>query len=345
MKKQYQTSDFDYSLPPELIAQHPLPERTQSRLLVVSRKANTLTHHAFAQVIDYLAPGDVLVLNNTKVFPARFYGRKATGGRIECLFERLLPKQRVLAHIRSSHAPKVGTVIYLGGDDTAAEVVDRHPGGLFELVFEPGIDLLMFAAQHGEVPLPPYITRTPDALDEARYQTVFAQHPGAVAAPTAGLHFDEALLQRVREKGVLIEQLTLHVGAGTFQPVRVEDLSAHTMHSEYIEVSPALCDTVARVRARGGRVIAVGTTVVRALESAAQSGVLQPFQGETDIFISPGYAFRCVDALITNFHLPKSTLLMLVCAFAGYDIIMQAYRTAIDAQYRFFSYGDAMLIE
>lgn len=334
-------SDFRYDLPPELIAQYPLPERGESALLVLDGATGEVADRTFRDLPDLLRPGDLLVLNDTRVIPARLLGRKATGGAVEVLVERVLDERRALAHCRSSRAPRVGAALELEGG-VRAEVSGRE-GALFLLTFDPPVHEALRA--HGRVPLPPYIEREPGEADRERYQTVFASRDGAVAAPTAGLHFDQTMLERLQGQGVETTYVTLHVGAGTFQPVRSEDLSEHVMHAEYIEVSAELCRAVAAARERGGRVIAVGTTVVRCLESAAdEGGVLHPFTGETDIFIRPGYRFRAVDAMITNFHLPESTLLMLVCAFAGYDAVMAAYRHAVEQRYRFFSYGDAMFI-
>ena len=295
----------------------------------------------FGELPQLLQPEDLLVLNDTRVLPARFLGRKASGGRVEVLVERVLDDHRALAHVRASRAPKVGTALVL--EESEPATVMERDGPLFVVAFERPVREAMEAS--GRTPLPPYIEREADEADRQRYQTVFGRREGAVAAPTAGLHFDEPLLARLRERGVETAYVTLHVGAGTFQPVREEDLDAHVMHSEELEVSEAACEAVAAARARGGRVVAVGTTVVRCLETAAdEAGGVHPFRGETDIFIRPGYRFRAVDALVTNFHLPESTLLMLVCAFSGYDNVMAAYRHAVEERYRFFSYGDAMFL-
>src|SRR5690554_899962 len=334
-------ADFSFQLPDALIARHPLAERRASRLLVLDGETGQLAHRGFADLLDYLRPGDLMVFNDTRVIPARLFGQKDTGGKLEVLIERVLDSRRVLAHVRSSKSPKPGTMIHLDGGGEAL-MLARHDA-LFELQF--GEDVLPLLERIGHMPLPPYIDRADDSADRERYQTVYAQRAGAVAAPTAGLHFDEALLGAIREKGIETAFVTLHVGAGTFQPVRVERIEEHQMHSELAEVSSEVCDLVAETRARGGRVIAVGTTSVRALESASRSGALQPLVGETDIFIYPGYRFRSVDALITNFHLPRSTLLMLVSAFAGRECMLRAYAEAVEQQYRFFSYGDAMFIE
>ncbi|MES2009106.1 MAG: tRNA preQ1(34) S-adenosylmethionine ribosyltransferase-isomerase QueA [Pseudomonadota bacterium] len=338
-------SDFDFALPPELIAQTALPERGASRLLVVDTDARVgttrLTDRAFTDIVDYLRPNDLLVFNDTRVIKARFFGQKGSGGKVEVLVERVLDSHTVLAQVRASKTPPEGSLLRLADafDVTVGPRVDQF----FTLTFpEPALDLI---ERHGRLPLPPYITHDPDAYDESRYQTVYARAPGAVAAPTAGLHFDEALFARLDALGVRRGFLTLHVGAGTFQPVRTENLAEHKMHAEWYEVSDALAQDVRDTRAAGGRVIAVGTTSLRALESAgAADGMLAAGRGDTEIFITPGYRFRVVDALITNFHLPKSTLLMLVSALAGVEPIRAAYRHAVAERYRFFSYGDAMLL-
>ncbi|AOY92783.1 tRNA preQ1(34) S-adenosylmethionine ribosyltransferase-isomerase QueA [Cupriavidus sp. USMAA2-4] len=341
-------SDFDFPLPPELIAQTALPERSASRLLVVERvaagdgpEATRLLDRAFADIVDSLHPGDLLVFNDTRVIKARFFGHKASGGKVEALVERLLDSHTALAQVRASKTPAEGSTLRLA--DAFEVTVGPRAGEFFTLRFpEPALDLI---ERYGRLPLPPYITHDPDAYDETRYQTVYARNPGAVAAPTAGLHFDDALFARLDAMGVRRAFLTLHVGAGTFQPVRSENLAEHKMHSEWYAVSPELAEAVRATRAAGRRVIAVGTTSLRALESAArEDGTLGAGSGDTDIFITPGYRFRLVDALITNFHLPKSTLLMLVSALAGVQTIRAAYRHAIAQHYRFFSYGDAMLL-
>ena len=357
---------FHYDLPPGLIANQPTAHRTDSRLLVLDGGTGELEHHPFTRLLDLVESGDLLVMNDTRVIPARLLGKKSTGGKIEILIERLLSDNTALAQVRASKSPKAGTELLIDGqssDDQSAD--DQGPdnqykatvlgreGDLFLLEFsgrlvgEEGSDqssLLEILEAVGHVPLPPYIERSDAESDKARYQTVYANTPGAVAAPTAGLHFDEAMLTRLRDKGVDIGFVTLHVGAGTFQPVRVENITEHHMHSEILEVSAELCEQVEATRAAGKRVIAVGTTSVRCLETAGRSGKMQPMQGETDIFIYPGYRFKIVDALLTNFHLPESTLLMLVSAFAGYRHTMEAYRVAVAERYRFFSYGDAMFI-
>ncbi|MGY8811138.1 MAG: tRNA preQ1(34) S-adenosylmethionine ribosyltransferase-isomerase QueA [Pseudomonadales bacterium] len=333
-------SDFAFDLPDELIARHPLAERRASRLLCLDGPSGELSDRHFADLLDYLRHGDLMVFNNTRVIPARLFGRKETGGQLEVLVERVLDEYRVLAHIRSSKSPKPGSRILLDGD-ASAEMVARH-AALFELRFaEPVLPLL---ERVGHMPLPPYIDRPDEDTDRERYQTVYAKRQGAVAAPTAGLHFDQALLQAIAEKGVATTEVTLHVGAGTFQPVRVERIEDHVMHQEWLEVGPDVVAAVEQCKARGGRVIAVGTTSVRSLESAARDGQLKPFSGDTDIFLYPGKTFHVVDALVTNFHLSESTLLMLVSAFAGYPETMAAYAAAVARGYRFFSYGDAMFI-
>jgi S-adenosylmethionine:tRNA ribosyltransferase-isomerase len=333
-------SDFDYKLPAELIAQHPAADRTASRLLHLDGRSGALEDLRFVDIVGLLHPGDVLVVNDTRVIKARLHGRKDSGGEVEVLVERVLDTYRALAQVRASKAPRAGRRL-LFGEGCEAEVLARR-GEFFELQFND--EVLRTLESRGEVPLPPYIAHAGEKDDESRYQTVYAREPGAVAAPTAGLHFDAALLDRLGEKGVAVATITLHVGAGTFQPVRVEDLSQHEMHSEWYTVSQATVDAIVRAKASGGRVIAVGTTALRALESAAAAGTLRAGTGDTRLFILPGYRFRVVDRLITNFHLPKSTLLMLVSAFAGVDNIRRAYAHAIAARYRFFSYGDAMLL-
>jgi len=339
---EYQTKDFDYVLPAELIAQQPLPQRTASRLLHVNPVGQTIEHLQFANLLDLLRPNDLLVFNDTKVIPARLFGAKATGGKIECLIERVLPNQQVMAHIRASKAPPIDSCIVLA-NAIEASVVDRQ-GDLFQLQIHHKQPILELLEQYGEVPLPPYIERTPDEIDKDRYQTIYARQAGAVAAPTAGLHFDDELLAQLTAKQIAMTYVTLHVGAGTFQPVRVDNLDQHKMHSEYMELNNDVCDAVAHCKSKEGRVIAVGTTAVRSLETAAKKGELKPYTGETDLFIRPGYQFQCVDVLVTNFHLPQSTLLMLVTALGGYDLVMRAYQEAIAEKYRFFSYGDAMFV-
>ncbi|MFB0934180.1 MAG: tRNA preQ1(34) S-adenosylmethionine ribosyltransferase-isomerase QueA [Propionivibrio sp.] len=336
--------DFNFDLPPELIAQHPAPERTASRLLHVD--GDTLRDRNFADLPQMINPGDLLVFNDTKVIKARLFGRKESGGQIEVMIERIVDRHHAIAQIRASKSPKPGSRIVL--EDAFTLTVTGRTGAsneFFALELDGAGDLYVLTETHGRLPLPPYIAHAAEIDDETRYQTVYARQTGAVAAPTAGLHFDEAMLATLKEVGAELAWLTLHVGAGTFQPVRVHDLAEHRMHSEQFEIPQATVDAVARTRARGGRVIAVGTTSLRALEAAAQSGELHAGPAETDIFITPGYRFRVVDRLITNFHLPKSTLLMLVSAFAGCATIRAAYRHAVEQRYRFFSYGDAMLLE
>lgn len=340
-------SDFQFDLPDELIARYPMPERSASRLLMLDGNTGDTRHGHFRDVLDLVNPGDLLVFNNTRVIPARMFGQKASGGKLEILVERILDDHSVLAHVRASKAPKPGTQILLD-NGFSAEMVARHDA-LFELHFAGDLPVLDILNQIGHMPLPPYIDRPDENSDKERYQTVYNQRPGAVAAPTAGLHFDEPLLAALREKGVDFAYVTLHVGAGTFQPVRVERIEDHQMHSEYAEVSADVVEKINAARARGNRVIAVGTTSVRSLETAAQASLkagkpLSPFFGDTSIFIYPGYQYQVVDALITNFHLPGSTLIMLVSAFAGYDHVMNAYQEAVTSGYRFFSYGDAMFI-
>ncbi|MFM8331064.1 MAG: tRNA preQ1(34) S-adenosylmethionine ribosyltransferase-isomerase QueA [Candidatus Methylumidiphilus sp.] len=334
-------SDFFYELPEQLIAQMPLPERSASRLLTLDGPTGALADRQFADLPSLLRPGDVLVFNDTKVMPARVFGRKASGGKLELLVERLLDSRRAVAHIRASKAPKPGTELLLDGGYRLT--VSGRAEDLF-VVESAGADIADLLAAVGHMPLPPYIDRADAEADRERYQTVFARQPGAVAAPTAGLHFDAAMLARLDALGIVRVHLTLHVGSGTFQPLRVENLDEHTMHAEYCEINAAAVDAIRSAQATGGRVVAVGTTAVRTLESAALSGELRPFQGDTRLFIRPGFRFQCVDALLTNFHLPESTLLTLVCAFAGYAETLAAYRHAVAQEYRFFSYGDAMFL-
>ena len=338
----YTLADFDFELPPELIAQHPAPERSASRLL--DGRGATPVDRVFRDLPALLAPGDLLVFNDTRVVKARLLGEKPTGGAVEALVERVLPGHEVLAHLRASKSPRPGTRVRFA-DAFDAEVLGRAgpENALFHLRFPD--DPFVLLQRHGHVPLPPYITHDDAPDDVARYQTVFAARPGAVAAPTASLHFDEAVLAALDARGVRRAAITLHVGAGTFQPVRSDNLDEHRMHSEWFEVGAATVAAIAATQAAGGRVVAVGTTTLRALESAARGGVLAPYSGETDIFIRPGFTFRVVDRLITNFHLPRSTLLMLVSAFAGHAHVHALYRHAVEARYRFFSYGDAMLLD
>ncbi|MCL7941890.1 tRNA preQ1(34) S-adenosylmethionine ribosyltransferase-isomerase QueA [Halomonas sp. ATCH28] len=338
-----QRADFHYELPEELIARYPSEQRSDCRLLCVDGPTGALAHRRFPDLVELLAPGDLLVFNDTRVIPARLHGHKASGGRVEMLLERPLDAHRGLAHLRSSKSPRPGTELVFEGDIRA--VVEGRREALFELRFLGETPLIALLEQHGHMPLPPYITREDELADRERYQTVYARRDGAVAAPTAGLHFDEPLLEALAARGVESAYVTLHVGAGTFQPVRADDIREHQMHSEWIEVTEAACEQVRAVRGRGNRVVAVGTTSVRCLESATNAdGEIAPFSGETDIFIYPGYAWRCVDALVTNFHLPESTLLMLVASFAGFDTTLAAYRAAVAERYAFFSYGDAMFL-
>ncbi len=338
----YSLTDFDFELPPELIAQHPAPERSASLLL--DGRGATPVDRVFRDLPALLSPGDLLVFNDTQVVKARLLGEKPTGGAVEALVERVLPGHEVLAHLRASKSPRPGTVVRFA-DAFDAEVLGRAgpENALFHLRFPD--DPFVLLQRHGHVPLPPYITHEDAPEDVARYQTVFAARPGAVAAPTASLHFDEAVLAALDARGVRRAAITLHVGAGTFQPVRSDNLDEHRMHSEWFEVGAETVAAIAATQAAGGRVVAAGTTTLRALESAARGGVLAPFRGETDIFIRPGFTFRVVDRLITNFHLPRSTLLMLVSAFAGHAHVHALYRHAVEARYRFFSYGDAMLLD
>jgi len=334
-------TDFSYELPPELVAQAPLAVRSASRLLHVARHGGELADRYFADLPALLRAGDLLVFNNTQVIPARLFARKASGGRAEVLLERLLGPRECLAQVRASKSPAAGGVLLLE-DGSELRVLGRERE--FFRLRTRGADLMELLTRLGHMPLPPYIRRPDSERDRRRYQTVYAEVPGAVAAPTAGLHFDDALLGQLHDHGVRSTFVTLHVGAGTFQPVRVDDIREHRMHAEWLQVPMAVCDAVAECRARGGRVVAVGTTAVRSLETAAQGGSLKPFAGESRIFIYPPYEFRAVDALITNFHLPESTLLMLVSAFAGHERTLAAYRHAVRKRYRFYSYGDAMLV-
>jgi S-adenosylmethionine:tRNA ribosyltransferase-isomerase len=339
-------SDFNYNLPPELIAQHPLPNRTASRLLVLENHAAdvVIKDQQFTDLIELLNPNDLLVFNDTKVIPARLFGKKESGGAVEVFLERITGEKTAIAQIRASKSPKPGNKIFLVSDEQSLyiEVIKRHEDSdnrFFEIEFSsPCLDVL---DQYGEIPLPPYITHEADETDSERYQTVVAKNPGAVAAPTAGLHFDQATLDKVMAKGIKYTTLTLHVGAGTFTPVRTEDLSEHKMHSEWFSIPTETQELIKQTKLTGGKVIAVGTTSLRALESSAAFNIQE---GETKLFITPGYEFKVIDQLITNFHLPCSTLLMLVSAFAGVEPIRKAYDHAIQQQYRFFSYGDAMLL-
>ncbi|MBI6549006.1 tRNA preQ1(34) S-adenosylmethionine ribosyltransferase-isomerase QueA [Xenorhabdus lircayensis] len=355
-------ADFTFELPEELIAHYPQPQRSGCRLLSLDGETGELTHGIFTDVLDKLEAGDLLVFNNTRVIPARLFGRKATGGKLEVLVERMLDNKRVLAHVRASKAPKEGAELILGEDVLGEDVLGENAFGearsikatmlarhdtLFEIRFDDDRDVLTILDQIGHMPLPPYIARPDEDADRELYQTVYSERPGAVAAPTAGLHFDEPLLAALREKGIEMAFVTLHVGAGTFQPVRVETIEDHVMHAEYAEVPQNVVDAVLACKARGNKIIAVGTTSVRSLESAAracQDGIIAPFFDDTQIFIYPGFEYQVVDALVTNFHLPESTLIMLVSAFAGYKNTMNAYKEAVAEKYRFFSYGDAMFI-
>ncbi|WP_375752774.1 tRNA preQ1(34) S-adenosylmethionine ribosyltransferase-isomerase QueA [Vibrio sp. HN007] len=344
-----QVSDFHFELPDELIARYPKAERSSSRLLQLSGETGQVTDRSFKDVLDLVEEGDLLVFNNTRVIPARVFGRKASGGKLEVLVERMLDENTILAHVRCSKSPKPGTELFLGEEDQyKAEMVARHDA-LFEIRMKSDKSVLDILNDVGHMPLPPYIDRPDEDADKERYQTVYNEKPGAVAAPTAGLHFDDELLEKIKQKGAEFAYVTLHVGAGTFQPVRVDNIHDHHMHAEYVEVTQEVVDAINATRARGGRVIAVGTTSVRSLESAAQSALkngteLVPFFDDTEIFIYPGYEYQLVDCLITNFHLPESTLIMLVSAFAGYENVMAAYKHAVEQEYRFFSYGDAMFV-
>ncbi len=338
-------SDFDFELPDELIAHYPMPERTQSRLLVVNPQTDNeaeIIHKSFADVESLVNEGDILVFNDTKVVPARLFAQKQTGGKLEILFERAIDEFTFLAHVRSSKSPKEGATLIVEND--ARLLMKGRQDTLFILQTLNNLPVFELLEKHGHIPLPPYIERQDESLDASRYQTVYAQKPGAAAAPTAGLHFDDELLSRLKQKGVKTAFVTLHVGAGTFQPVRVDNIHDHVMHSEWIDVNEETVKEINDARSKGGRVICVGTTSVRSLETASQSGQLKAFQGDTSIFIYPGYKFKSVDGLITNFHLPKSTLLMLVSAFSGKQNMLSAYDEAIKNKYRFFSYGDAMFL-
>lgn len=346
------TADFDFELPADLIAQVPLPERSASRLLSVDSNKGEFSHLTFRDLPQLLTPDDLLVFNNTRVLPARLYAQKQTGGRVELLIERMLADGTALAHVRASKSPREGSLLLITADPESdvSELTVRvtgRKGALFTLAPEAGT-LKEMMRRFGHMPLPPYIERADTPVDRDRYQTLYGRREGAVAAPTAGLHFDQTVLDQLDLAGIAKTEVTLHVGAGTFQPVRVDNIADHTMHSEYVEVGQACCEAVAACRARGGRVVAVGTTAVRSLESAAaqkgEGGPLAPYSGDTDIFLYPGCRFHVVDAMVTNFHLPESTLIMLVSAFAGVDTIRRAYRAAIENRYRFFSYGDAMFL-
>ena len=337
-----QVSDFSFEFPDELIASFPLDQRSTSRLLCLDGNSGEVVHRQFTDLVDLLAPGDLLVFNNTRVIPARLFGQKESGGKVELLIDRVTSDNTALAHVRSTRSPKPGAKLFFEGDIQAT--VEGRQGNLFELSFQIEGTLIDALEQHGHMPLPPYMNREDQLEDRERYQTVYNKTPGAVAAPTAGLHFDDGMFEKIKAKGIDTAFVTLHVGAGTFQPVKVETVTEHVMHAEYIEVSQEVCDQVKATKAAGGRVIAVGTTSVRCLESASAKGEITPYSGDTSIFIYPGYKYRVVDRLVTNFHLPESTLLMLVSAFAGFDNTISAYDQAVAEKYRFFSYGDAMFI-
>ncbi len=340
-------ADFSFDLPEHLIARYPKAQRTASRLMALDGNTGDISHQIFPDVLSHLAPGDLLVFNNTRVIPARMFGQKASGGKLEVLVERILDEHSVLAHVRCSKSPKPGSEIILEGEVNVT-MVARHDA-LFELKFNHDENVLNILERIGHMPLPPYIDRPDEDSDKERYQTVYNEKPGAVAAPTAGLHFDDELLEKIKAKGVELAFVTLHVGAGTFQTVKVDDVKDHVMHAEYVEVSEQVVEQIKQTKALGGRIIAVGTTSVRSLESAAKSALdagteLAPYYQDTSIFITPGYNWQLVDGLITNFHLSESTLLMLVSAFSGYEHIMAAYKEAVANEYRFFSYGDAMFL-
>ncbi len=340
--KKFTTSDFDYELPKSLIALEPAADRDGSRLLVVSRSKGEFEDKRFSDLNNYLQPGDLLILNDTKVFPARLFAQKQSGGKIEILAERVLENNLVKAQLKSNRTPKVDAILDVN-EDVRVQVYARDEE-FFILKFLSNMSVMDIFQRYGHIPLPPYIEREDNNSDQSRYQTVYADQLGAVAAPTAGLHFTQDLLAQIKQQGVDIATITLHVGAGTFKPIKVDDPSQHKMHSEFVHVSQEVCDKINLTKQQGGRVVAVGTTCVRALESAASTGKLSTFTGDTDIFIYPGFEFNVVDALITNFHLPRSTLLMLISALAGYENIRRAYQHAIDKKYRFYSYGDAMMI-
>lgn len=336
-------SDFDYHLPQELIARYPLEKRSASRLLCLPAQG-ALSHQRFEQILEHIQPGDLLVFNDTKVIPARLFGKKLTGGKVEVFIERVLDNERVVAQVRASKKPHVGDQLQFAAD-IYFEVLSRKEQ-FYELKYtHPTRSILDVFQILGEIPLPHYMQREVEESDKTRYQTVYAKHQGSVAAPTAGLHFDAVLLQKLRDKQVNFGYLTLHIGAGTFMPVRTENIAEHKMHPEYLVLSEELATQIAATKAAGKRVIAVGTTSMRSLETASQSGATKKFTGDTDIFIYPGYEFKCVDVLITNLHLPGSTLIMLVSAFAGHAKVMSAYKEAVAQNYRFFSYGDAMWVE
>lgn len=339
-EKNMNISEFNFDLPKELIAQYPCTPRSASRLLYLAKDIGKITHKTFNDLPDFLLPNDLLIFNDTRVIPARLFGNKITGGKVEILIERLLNKNTGLVHIKSN-TTKIGTKVIIA--DYLVEVIGRKEA-MFILRVLNGKSLMNIMEEVGHIPLPPYINRVDETVDKERYQTIFAKNKGAVAAPTAALHFDEELIKRIKNNGVQVGFVTLHVGAGTFQPIRVENILEHKMHSEYVEVSPLVCEQIREAKKKGGRIIAVGTTSLRSLETAAKNGNIYPYKGETDIFIYQGFNFSCIDGLVTNFHLPKSSLMLLVCAFAGYRNIMNAYQEAIGLSYRFFSYGDGMFI-
>jgi len=356
-------SDFSYQLPEELIAHFPSTNRSDSKLLCLNRRTGKVEHQQFKKLLDFLSPEDLLVFNDTRVVPARLYGNKESGGKVELLIERVLDQRTVLTQLKASKSPKLGArllfpsseslqinqiEIAVGSDnyhsDSVVAIVKAREEDFFRLEFELNFPVIDYLEKVGHIPLPPYIKRADVALDRERYQTVYNNNPGAVAAPTAGLHFDEDMMHQLQHLGIDTAFITLHVGAGTFQPIRAENIESHLMHSERVDVAVSVVERVKFCKQRGGRVVAIGTTTVRSLESAAVAGELQSFQGETDIFIHPGFEFKVVDAMVTNFHLPESTLLMLVSAFAGKEKILDTYRSAVENRYRFFSYGDAMFI-
>lgn len=346
----YSRDDFDFKLPTSLIAQHPLLDRTASRLLCLNRATGVIEHCLFKDLPTFLHTNDLLVFNNTKVIPARLFGYKETGGKIECLVERIISPTDVLVHLRASKTPRIGSTLILSRSSIIDGIkvnVKNKQDSLFHLTLpsDSPVNFFDIVNQYGHMPLPPYIKREDMELDQERYQTVYAKKAGAIAAPTAGLHFDDAILKKIAQKGIAATELTLHVGSGTFAPVRVKDLAAHIMHKEYFELSADNCNAIKQTQQQNGRIVAVGTTVVRTLETVTQQyNTVLPSSGDTQLFITPGFEFQCTNALLTNFHLPKSTLLMLVSAFAGYDLTMKAYQAAVDEKYRFFSYGDAMFI-
>ena len=341
-----QISDFQYDLPQELIANYPTEKRSESRLLALDASTGELLHRSFDQLLEFLQPKDLLVFNNTRVIPARLFAQKESGGKVEILVERMLDGNKIMAQLRASKSPKPGTRLVFKADNgrIPGAVIEGRENEFYLLNFDADVDLPALFVREGHMPLPPYIRRSDEEIDAERYQTIYAEKAGAVAAPTAGLHFDEDLFAALQAKGVDTAYLTLHVGAGTFQPIRVDNVLEHKMHKELVDIDEKVCRQVAACRQRGGRVIAVGTTTVRSLESAAKDSQLTPFHGETDIFIYPGYDFQVVDAMVTNFHLSESTLLMLVSAFSEKNMLLGAYNKAVEQKYRFYSYGDAMFI-